>query len=411
MRRVGPLAAGLIALAFTAQLVAPLSVGPLGPSLASADPGNPSASEVARAKAAATAKAEQAGQAKANLVLADLQLVRLREQTDAAITAFQRAQAKLGMAQRGAARATIALQAADERVFERRQTISRVAIAAYRGGGRMAMVSALMTAKNPTTFLESAGAMNTIASRQADALGRLRGARVVQQLAQQTAASALTAVKASADAASKARANAERAVSLQQSQVVSIAGQKAELEGQASSLKGAADRLARQRAENLAAARAAAEAAKKRRALNNSGDVAQENPTAVTGGPRPAATAAQGRTALAYAQRQLGKPYEWGADGPGSFDCSGLTMMAWRQAGIGIDHWSVAQYGQGDHVSRSDLRAGDLVFFAYDTSDASTIHHVGIYAGNGSMINAPHTGANVRYDSAFRSDYIGATRP
>ena len=160
----------------------------------------------------------------------------------------------------------------------------------------------------------------------------------------------------------------------------------------------------------MAAARAAREAALRRKALGQGG-VDQENPTAVTGGPRPPATAAQGREAVAFATQQLGKPYEWGASGPSTYDCSGLTMMSWNSAGIGIDHWSVAQYGEGTHVSRVDLRPGDLVFFAYNTSDASTIHHVGIYVGNGQMIDAPHTGAYVRYDYAFRSDYIGATRP
>jgi cell wall-associated NlpC family hydrolase len=86
-------------------------------------------------------------------------------------------------------------------------------------------------------------------------------------------------------------------------------------------------------------------------------------------------------------------------------------MESWAAAGIGIDHYSVAQYGEGAHVARANLRPGDLVFFATDTSDASTIHHVGIYVGSGQMIDAPHTGANVQYDYAFRSDYIGATRP
>ena len=86
-------------------------------------------------------------------------------------------------------------------------------------------------------------------------------------------------------------------------------------------------------------------------------------------------------------------------------------MRAWEHAGIAIDHYSVAQYGEGTHVSSSNLRPGDLVFFAYDTSDASTIHHVGIYVGNGQMIEAPHTGAVVRYASIFRSDMVGAGRP
>jgi cell wall-associated NlpC family hydrolase len=185
---------------------------------------------------------------------------------------------------------------------------------------------------------------------------------------------------------------------------------KADLESQARSAKTHANSLAHQYAVNLAAARAAAEAARQRRMLGNGG-VDQENPSAVTGGPRPAASAKQGREAVAFATQQIGKPYEWGADGPSTYDCSGLTMMSWNAAGIGIDHWSVAQYGEGEHVARADLRPGDLVFFAYNTSDASTIHHVGIYVGNGQMIDAPHTGAFVRYDYAFRSDYLGATRP
>jgi cell wall-associated NlpC family hydrolase len=398
------LAAGLVALAFTLDLAVPALP-------AHADPGGPSAQDVAKARASATAKAEQAGRAKAQLALADQKLVVLRQQTDAAIAAFRAAQTRLGQSQRAAARATLALQAADQRVAAQRHTIGAVMAAAYRGGGNVALITSLLVTDNPQDFLETAGAMNTISSRQADALGALRGARVVQALAQQTAAQALAAVQQVAAAARAARERADRAVDNQQAQVVLIAGQKADLESQARSARSHADALARERAINLAKARAAAEAARKRRALQGSGGVAEENPTAVTGGPRPAATAAQGRTAVDYAKRQLGKPYEWGASGPSSFDCSGLTMRAWAAAGISIDHWSVAQYGEGNHVSRAQLRSGDLVFFAYDTSDASTIHHVGIYVGNGMMINAPHTGANVRYDPAFRSDYIGATRP
>jgi cell wall-associated NlpC family hydrolase len=238
----------------------------------------------------------------------------------------------------------------------------------------------------------------------------MRAARIVQTLAQQEAARALSSVRKAVDATTSARDKAESAVASQQHQVVALAGQKANLEAQARSAKSYADAVARERATNLAAARAAAAAAKQRRQLGTGG-VDQENPTSVTGGPRPAATAAQGQQAVDFAKKQLGKPYEWGAAGPSSYDCSGLTMMSWNAAGISIDHYSVAQYGEGTHVSRLDLRAGDLVFFAYDTSDASTIHHVGIYVGNGEMIDAPHTGANVRYDAAFRSDYLGATRP
>jgi cell wall-associated NlpC family hydrolase len=117
-----------------------------------------------------------------------------------------------------------------------------------------------------------------------------------------------------------------------------------------------------------------------------------------------ASTSAGGR-AVAYAKAQLGKPYAWGAQGPGSFDCSGLTMMAWRSAGVSIPRTSSAQYSIGRHTSRTALQPGDLVFFGSD------IHHVGIYAGGGQMIEAPYTGQVVRYRTIDRSDYAGATRP
>jgi cell wall-associated NlpC family hydrolase len=370
----------------------------------------PTAADVARAKAAAAAKADQAGQARGKLALADSQLAQFKQQTQAAIANYETAMTRLATAQRAAARATLALQAANQQVLVQQRQIAAFAASAYRSGGNLGMWSALLTADGPKNFLDSANALSSISANQSDALSRMRAARVVQTLAQQEAASALSNVQKAVDATKSARDKAESAVAAQQQQVVSLAGAKADLEAQARSAKSHANALARERAANLAAARAAAEAARQRARLGQGG-VDQENPSAVTGGPRPPATAEQGREAVAFAKQQLGKPYEWGADGPSTYDCSGLTMMSWNAAGIGIDHWSVAQYGEGTHVSSTDLRPGDLVFFAYNTSDASTIHHVGIYVGNGMMINAPHTGANVRYDPAFRSDYIGATRP
>lgn len=106
-------------------------------------------------------------------------------------------------------------------------------------------------------------------------------------------------------------------------------------------------------------------------------------------------------TALA----QLGKPYVWGAAGPGSFDCSGLTMYAWGAAGVSLPHSAAAQYDALPHVSQGDLRPGDLVFFG------SYIHHVGMYVGKGVMVAAPSSGRVVQVQTAIRSDYAGAARP
>jgi cell wall-associated NlpC family hydrolase len=108
---------------------------------------------------------------------------------------------------------------------------------------------------------------------------------------------------------------------------------------------------------------------------------------------------------VSIAMRYLGRPYRWGASGPGSFDCSGFTMFVYAQVGVSLPHSSRAQISRGDRVSRSNLRPGDLVFFG------SPIHHVGIYIGGGRMVHSPHTGDVVSIDSIDRGNYAGACRP
>jgi peptidoglycan DL-endopeptidase CwlO len=107
--------------------------------------------------------------------------------------------------------------------------------------------------------------------------------------------------------------------------------------------------------------------------------------------------------AVAYARAQIGKPYQYAGAGPNSFDCSGLTMMAWAQGGVSMSHGSQSQYLSFPHVPISDLQPGDLVFFG---SSGPSNHHVGIYVGGGTMIEAPHTGAYVRYSSIYRPDLV-----
>ncbi|HKF00183.1 MAG TPA: C40 family peptidase [Actinomycetes bacterium] len=127
------------------------------------------------------------------------------------------------------------------------------------------------------------------------------------------------------------------------------------------------------------------------------------------GGPSAAA-----RRAVRVALAQLGDPYLWGAEGPGRFDCSGLTSFAYAAAGVAIPRTSRAQfaaYAPTARVPLRDLRPGDLVFFATDPAVPSTIHHVGMYVGRGLMVEAPHTGATVRTASVMRRDFAGAVRP
>jgi cell wall-associated NlpC family hydrolase len=116
------------------------------------------------------------------------------------------------------------------------------------------------------------------------------------------------------------------------------------------------------------------------------------------------------RAAVRWALAQLGDPYRWGASGPDTFDCSGLTSSAYRAAGVAIPRVSRAQWGAGPHVAVANLLPGDLVFYADNPGDPATIHHVGMYIGNGLMIHAPHTGDVVRVASIWRESYAGATR-
>ncbi len=178
-----------------------------------------------------------------------------------------------------------------------------------------------------------------------------------------------------------------------------------ELRRQALARKLAAERAARLEAAREAAAREAAQRdAAQREAAQR--EAAQQEAASTSTGPSSAA-----EQAIAFAREQIGKPYQWGATGPDTFDCSGLTMSAYASAGVSIPRTSREQYTAGTHIgSMSDLVPGDLLFYAYGSSP-STIHHVGLYVGDGLMIEAPFTGATVRTASINRSDYYGATRP
>ena len=123
---------------------------------------------------------------------------------------------------------------------------------------------------------------------------------------------------------------------------------------------------------------------------------------------------AQARTVVSWAEGQLGKPYQWAAAGPGSYDCSGLTMDALAQAGITVTHNANAQWQQtrAHQVPANQLAAGDLVFYAGSDGTLTAPGHVGIYVGNGEIIDAPYTGARVRFDPLTSiAGYVGATDP
>jgi len=111
-----------------------------------------------------------------------------------------------------------------------------------------------------------------------------------------------------------------------------------------------------------------------------------------------------GTTALRAAMTRIGDPYVWGTAGPGEFDCSGLVVWAFAQEGISLPHYTGSLWNSGMHVSRADLEPGDLVFFFADIS------HVGIFIGNGLMVDAPSSGQLVQVQPIYWNAYVGAVR-
>ena len=217
--------------------------------------------------------------------------------------------------------------------------------------------------------------------------------------------SALTVEQISALKAAIARHHARLVVQRKQAQrlVDEVAGQKAQIEGALhrrqrllQSAKAKVRRLVvqMQRAKAAAAARAAAAAAAARKAAAQS--------SGATGASYHGGTGSSAD--IAIAQRYLGVPYVWGGASPSGFDCSGLVMYVFAQLGVSLPHNAAMQFARCMPVPRADLQPGDLVFYGYSPG---SIHHVGIYVGNGTMIDAPCTGEVVRYDSLFSDFYSG----
>jgi len=178
---------------------------------------------------------------------------------------------------------------------------------------------------------------------------------------------------------------------------------------------------AEQAAIAAAEKKAAAEAKAKAEAAQKSTEKSTEKSTGGNGAAAGAAGTAddkaspassatgsgRGATALAFARKQLGKPYVFGAAGPRAYDCSGLTSAAWAAAGVNITRTSQSQFSTGRSVAKSDLQPGDLVFY-YSSSAPS---HVGMYVGNGQIIHAPNSRTVVKYAPLDSMPFVGARRP
>jgi cell wall-associated NlpC family hydrolase len=237
-----------------------------------------------------------------------------------------------------------------------RDGIGTLAASQYRTGGIDPSIQ-LFLSTNPDSFLQQATTLDQLSSLQTGALDQLQDAkRTLDQ----------------------SRAEATSKLAELQSTRTELANRKSEVKTKLSQAQAVLSSLtAAQRAEI---------------AKQNAVTASRSNSRVDLGDAQPAT--ARAAAAFAAAQRMLGRPYVYGASGPGSFDCSGLTSWAYSQAGVGIPRTSESQANAGTRIySESQLGVGDLVIFYGD------YHHVGLYAGNGLVLHAPKPGAVVRYES------------
>jgi cell wall-associated NlpC family hydrolase len=271
------------------------------------------------------------------------------------------------------------------------------------GGGFDAVTSMLGDASGPQGYLNEVGMGQVLAQQGTDTLAVNQANDVVAAVFRTQAHDLLVAQQADLRAAAALKVAIQAAVARQ---AQFVRADKAQRDKLASALVTAQTH----EAALVAARRAylAAQAAQRAAAAA----AAESQDTSPTWAASSGASASQGDIAANWALTQIGKPYQWGGAGPEAYDCSGLTMMAWAHAGVQLLHYTGYQWEEGPHVPLNELQRGDLLFYATNTSDPSTIHHVAIYIGNGMMVNAPYTGAFVRIDSMYApGGLIGAVRP
>jgi cell wall-associated NlpC family hydrolase len=384
----------------------------------------PSQAQVDKAKAAVAKKAGDVAALQASLAVANARLHDAAEKAEIAAEAYNGAMWRLTQAKQATAAAQAEVADALAHVADERAGIAQLVTQSYQDGGALNTVTAVLGGDGPTAVMsrlgvvESAGDSMQARFDQYTALNAL--ARVAQAKAEKAEAdqAALTAK------AAKLRDQAAQAANLAQSQTAAIAGQRKQLIEELAAAQNIRVKLAEKRQKGLEkkaeeerahAAQVAANKAKNQADdAKNQAQLTQDQLAALgeeggwddPGLPVPAGTTAGARAAIEFARAQLGEPYLWGAAGPDAWDCSGLTMMAWRQGGISLPHYSAAQYSQTKHISAAQLRPGDLVFWG---TSPNTIHHVALYIGNGQIIQAPHTGDVVKVSMLYATapDFFG----
>jgi peptidoglycan DL-endopeptidase CwlO len=400
----------------------------------------PSNHQVHQAQHRAARAADDVAGIRAELAAANQRMQETAVKAEQAAEAYNGAQWRLQQARRDARAADRHARIASADVIQQRRSYAASVVSSYEMGPSLSPISAiqgssgigsvlskLATLQNAQAAMDgtydsfrASSTLAGVARSQADAARATALATQARQARDAAAAAASVAAATTQQIAARKTHLIHRLAALQHVSVHLAAKRQAGIE--------AAAQAAAQRAAETAARKAARKAARQQAALVAAQQAAQQQtdtgpgsgPTAAptspptpepssspttppsppsppTGPPAPASGA---QAAIAFARAQIGDPYVWGATGPDAWDCSGLTMGAWRAGGISLPHYSVAQYEQSTPISASSLRPGDLVFWG-SSSSPSSIYHVALYVGNGMIIQAPRTGRDVEEVSMY----------
>jgi cell wall-associated NlpC family hydrolase len=397
--------------------------------------GYPSQEQVHAARDRAADAADDVHGIEAALAAADARLQTAAMRAEQAAEAYNGARWQLKEARRAARIAERHARLAGADATEQREAYAANVVTSYELGPSLSPISALTDSDGLDAVVSTLSTIQTAQSAMDHTYDSYVASSTLATVASDQAEASRAQAATLAAQAAAARAQAESAAAAADAEAQSIAVQKNTLIHRLARLQHVSVALAEQRRAGIeraaqAAARRAALREERRKAREAAAQAAQEaqqaqqdsstgsdsgptdTPPTSAPSPEPAPTtppspptappapATGARTALAFARSQIGDPYVWGAAGPDAWDCSGLTMGAWRAGGVSLPHYSVAQYTQSTAISRSSLRPGDLVFWG-SSSSPSSIYHVALYAGNGMIIHAPRTGRDVEQVSMY----------
>ena len=291
----------------------------------------------------------------------------LHEQAEAASEAYDKAAGDLSTLQHKVDQIQSRITAEQAQLGNAQSALGSLAAAQYRSGGVDSSLQ-LMLAASPDSFLQQATAMNEVADKSANSMKSAQ--EIKRQLDQDKteASSDLAQLQKTRDLMAQNMANVNAK------------------EKQAQDLLNTLSKPQRQQYDTQ----------------QKQQTTQQVKPPTVA---LPPASNARAQIAVNFAKAQIGKPYVYGAAGPRSFDCSGLTMAAWAAAGVSMSHGSSDQAYEFPAVSEKDIAVGDLVIYY------GSMHHVGIYVGGGQVIHAPYSGTVVQYAPLHSMPVVRIVRP